>query len=270
MPKEAIKHEYLLAALFSFTSLHIASTTGSALLKKRYISAAVEYHSSSLRLYMEELRAVTANNCQAIYICSLAHFALGITLPQMAPMQGEYETIKQSIFSALALFQGSKEVLRMFQPELSTRPITVVLAPKDMSVYTHHDLDFCQALDRLRILNGAYYPSEESHTYLSNQHAIQELAHSSTRLTNGVEAALTGWLMSLDGYFVTALHEQQVIPTLVLMHWAILLDRPNKLWWVFRSAQSLVSQLVEGLSQPSEREQEAIDYCLAKLGVGSE
>lgn len=267
MPKEALRHDYLLNSSFAVTSLHMASLTDQPAARERYVMAAVEYHNASLALFMQAWPHVTESSCRAIYVTSMGYFVLTMAMAHIAPMREERETVEQSIFSLLVLYKGPRRLLRMFGQQLSAGPLSATLAKKDMRQYSNHDQKFLQALDRLRTINDMEYAKLFPNFHEANQAALQELQECSTRFINGVDLAIVGWLTLLEDDFIGLLQQHQNLPILVMMHWAVLLDR-SKTWWLPRSGRALVHELSDALSDLTTEEQEARAWC--QLQVSSE
>lgn len=261
MPKEALRHDYLLNSSFAVTSLHMASLTDDHVTREKYVRAAVEYHNASLPLFMQAWPYVAESSCRAIYVTSMGYFVLTMAMPHIDPLRGERQTVEQSIFSLLVLYKGPRRLLRLFGQQLSARPFGATLAKKDMRQYSKHDEVFLQALDRLRSINDSQYAKHFLNFHKANQLAILELQGCSTRFVNGVEMALVGWLMSLEDDFIELLQQRQNVAILIMMHWAVLLNRPTDTWWLLRSGRALVYELSESLSDLTKEEQDARDWC---------
>lgn len=274
VPKLALEYSYLLHAMFSVTNLHLASQMKDSISRDKHITAGVEHHSSSLRLFMQAVSDTIKHDCEAIYICSLAFFVLSIALPQMIPIQQEGQvSIRDSIFECLELYKGSRRILNMYEEELRNKSSATVLASKDMNAYPLEDVEFSQAVARLRQCKHLRMSAMQGTAITCDSDpvtsAIDELESCSKRLANGINAALVGWLIGLDDDFLQALREHDTFATIIVMHWAVLLDKPNRLWWSFRSGQSLVRELSSEMPSLHILESEACEWCYSQVGISS-
>ncbi|KAK5945162.1 hypothetical protein PMZ80_002366 [Knufia obscura] len=261
MPKEALRLKYLLNSTFAVTSLHMASLADHPVTREQYVTAAVEYHNASLAHFMQAWPQVTEHSCRAIYVTSMGYFVLTMAMPHIAPMRGEPQTVEQSIFALLVLYKGPRRLLRMFGEQLTARPLGATFAKKDMRQFSRRDEKFLQALDRLRRINDMQYSKHFLNFHKANQAALRELQECSTRFINGVDMAIIGWLTLLDDDFIDLLQQHQNLAILIMMHWAVLLERPMEAWWLLRSGRALVYELSESLSDLTRDEQEARDWC---------
>ena len=267
MPMQARKNPYALDSLFAITSLHVATITDDSKVKAKYLALAIEYHSSSMKSFVEALSKITKDNCEAVYSCSRAFFVLALALPQVSTEEHTQAAVmRDRIFELLELFKGSRRILLMFQKELSQTPSYVTFAPKDMHLYRTQDPDFQHAIVDLRCLVNEDPITGGQHR--AKQVALTELEACAIRLVSGVRAALVGWLVSLEEEFVSALFEQDVTATLILMHWAVLLAIPNNLWWSFKSGGSLVEELARSLPVLSDQQGKMVEWCRSRVRHG--
>jgi len=269
MPKEALRHDYLLNSSFAVTSLHLASLTDDHVTRERYVRTAVAYHNASLLSFMQAWPHVNESSCRAIYVASMSYFVLTMAMLHIDPLQGERPTVEQSIFALLVLYKGPRRLLRLFGKQLSERPFAATLAKKDMRQFVKHDDVFLQAVDRLRNINNTQYAKHFLNFHKANEFALVELSECSTRLINGSHLALVGWLMRLDDDFIELLQQRQNLAILILMHWAVLLNRPTDTWWVIRSGRTLVYELSESLSDLTKEEDDARAWCHLQVASGN-
>lgn len=266
IPRQGIHHTFLLHALFAITALHIFSIQKSPTASK-FLNIALEYQSLSQGAFYTVLQNLDKDNCHIMLATSFALFILAVAVPQHFPISEERTGTRASILSVLRLFKGSWDIVNLFRDSLLMGPFGSFLTPNDMSIYEACEVDAKQSLDRLLILvqQGAARSGDE--TLARNSFLVKELEDCFRRLRGGVNAAIFGWLSVLPDSFVADLSKDDLISSLILMHWGVLLDRSNDVWWSLKSGKELVDDLCVPLQNLSQTQYEVVLWCRMQVGL---
>ncbi|KAJ1323572.1 fungal specific transcription factor domain-containing protein [Microdochium nivale] len=83
VPKETIKHDFLMDGILSFAAVHYAhlNPPSSGINSTFYITAAMQYQNSGLQGYRAALSSVTRDNFEAVFAFSIILTILGFAMP---------------------------------------------------------------------------------------------------------------------------------------------------------------------------------------------
>jgi len=138
------------------------------------------------------------------------------------------------------------------------------------------------AIKRLHSLNySAHEGMQEGEEDAVSRHsacstvitALQE--YYARDLDRSIKFLWIGWLGICRKPFVEALRRDEPITLLILMHWAILLERPNAdVWWADKAGVALITELSSALKETPQASMptwlESIAWAREKVGLSAD
>ena len=238
--KEALQHQYLMEAVFSVTLLHQASELDDLAAVRRLVGAALQYQNSSVLGLRKSLADLSPSNCDALFICSVLVMVSAIVSPllptsEIAPSQ----TTSDTIVVLVALMSGVNSVVDMARPWIEQGPLHRffgIVEPRSTSLN-----EWGPASD----LRDLVY-AEVSHDYSKRQ--IFEDAITGLERVHNREICAVTWIMQIGTGLIENFREGDLIAMTIFMHWAVLLQTTDDMWWKQYAGSRLVQELSASLT----------------------
>ncbi|KAF2151978.1 hypothetical protein K461DRAFT_294838 [Myriangium duriaei CBS 260.36] len=279
VPQDALKHEFLLYAIFGITSLHVASST-MVTRARTYHVAALEYQNLAITTFQSASPSLTPANHQAIFTFSILNLALAIALPYHAPRDENRTTIVENLVTMFKMLQGAASIYESSRMWMSIGPFKDLLGPPSRSFNSDVlDPEVREAFARLRAANNEGYVALcaqhlESSSFQAvvfhetNAKAITSLERAYCFFGDVGPLVSMRWLAGLDYSFVEAISRLEPVAVLITMHWAILLDKySGEKWWAKASGKLLVTELSIGLMQSRPEWRPAAAWVHQQVGL---
>lgn len=263
IPRDALKYDFMLNGIYAIASLDLAVATSSGAETARtpgildsttYLCAAFEYYGKASIGYRNELRQLSRENYQAVWVfstvVSVFHLALPYEGPSASGTDGSMLNRMVTIFEAA---NGSSWVTKVSYDWLVEG---LALAKEMQSVEEASpdilDMDTKLAMGRLRLLEEVTRTSRgtSSSRNISYEAAIALLERS---FAEDVKGLIPGFCFAWPGEvgldFISAMKKSEPVALFLLMHWAVLLHRiPQEAWWVRSVGRNLAEELSDVLS----------------------
>lgn len=267
LPQKALDHDFLLNGILALASLHIASTL-EAPAALSYIDTALQYHNMANAPYREALDHITPRNCDAVFGHSIITTVIGISLPRLTAEREESSSMTENITVVFELLKGVSKILNISRPWMETRLFSSRSDYFDVD-YSKLDMDTDAALSRLAALNDEIEPSVNPEHRRIYKGAIWVLRQCFARFANNKDpGSVLAWLAAVDKEFVHFLRRRETFPLLILIHWAVLLDKLDGLmWWAQNSGKALAAELLSVLPPGNLVWEEVRAWPKQKLGL---
>ena len=275
VPQDALKHDFLLNALFGITSLHYASTTIISR-AKTYHLAALEYQGLALSTFQAASPSLSPANHQAIFTFSIINLALAIALPYHSPRDEYRTTIVENLVTMFKMLQGAVSIFQSARMWMSVGPFRDLLGPSMDADADQLDPEVRTAIARLRAANDEGYVDLCSRSssfdavvfHESNARTIGSLERAFCYYKQRGPLMSIRWLAALDYAFVEAISRLEPVAVLITMHWAILLDKfSDEKWWAKASGKLLVTELSMNLMQSKPEWRPAASWVHQQVGL---
>lgn len=248
VPQKALSHNFLMYGLLAFTSLHIASTSQQPVALS-YVDTAIQYYNMTFSPFRDALDNLTSSNCDAVFANSILVAATGLALPRLDMGSGGFKSnMIETISVASDLIQGVTRIHEIGRAWFSSPILTEYYARDENLQHGILDSGARAALSRLSMLNHETVMDQTQRAI--NQKALSVLEYCFSRLvdSNYHKEDTMSWLILVDKEFSDCLKRREPFSLLILMHWAVLLDRlDGHVWWVRSAGKDLVSELTEEL-----------------------
>lgn len=241
------KSDFVLDIAFALTSVHLATEEIDPTLRATHVSRALEYQNRAFVPFSSCLENLSPKNCSAVFAFTALNMACSLVAGQLATDDRiQINTPWQSI---LTLYDGviaMNEILQhnpswligtSFSQIHSFMQGDMPVEPTDFRrPWTSSEVDQIRtAIRRLRGLTGQV--AVEKHPIYSK--AIAMLDHNYTQSTQ----YSVGWLAECGPAFFEDVRKEEPLALMILMHWGVLLNGMEAIWWAQYSGARLVQHL---------------------------
>jgi hypothetical protein len=271
VPKLALKFEFLFQAVLATSSLYTAAESTAiavATHRERYAVSALQFHNSAL----ETFRAVSMNDmkaekAQAIFAFCVLNLALTLAFPQHHhALDDDRTSVLEGITMVIGLLQGTRSI---FLSNLALLKQSAFCKGDPMNEpWQGIDAATQEAMDRLRSIS-----SRESAVWSAldcvdpNIEAINWLQHCFGLGSKTIGVALI-WPLKADLQFFKAIQDADSVALLVLLHWAVLMERMGRqTWWARDSGKLLVEELSPTIPRKDEEWHVSINWVREQVGL---
>lgn len=260
--KEALKHEYLMESLLALTSLHIASEMTDPLSAAPYVSAALQYQNSAVPAFRAALHNVTPSNCDAVFASSV--FMMAATMVSPLLPTGDNDNASSPTQNMLRLFdfvKGITSVVGISHQWLDNGPFGEILSPQIEALsLTGDGISF--PIERLRKLNGTFTGTANP-LYDTYERVIGQLEKCFAK----DKAMAVPFLVLAGKVFMGELRKGEPMALMIFMHWGVILDQLDEMWWAKYSGKRLVEELSGGLLGHGKAGDEATRWARMQVGL---
>ncbi|KAF2762323.1 hypothetical protein EJ05DRAFT_497178 [Pseudovirgaria hyperparasitica] len=245
VPREAMKHEYLLNAILAVAALHVLSLPP----EKQYVPVtlahAIEYHTASCATLRSELATVNDKNCHAVFACSILMILSVLALPPPADERTGHTSSLSAIFAYTDILTGTRDVLYSLQAQLIEGPFRRMMDYWQTRFEFHARPDTKAAIQILRGLNHETHVENNPIQCATNAMAIDILETCFAELDNRPDFGVSiAWLGSLDGSVIANLQRHEPVALAMLICWGVMLEQPSPMWFVHRPGKALIQEIL--------------------------
>jgi hypothetical protein len=267
VPECALEHDFLLYGIFAISSLDMV--IGGALVDETqsalHFQAALEYYDKASESFRKQLNNITPANFHSMYIFAFLAAAMHMARPLCPHEQRNQQpegvigrtAIVMKLLMACSGLAEQNPGLMLDSNSVSGTSLTTAISAIGDVCHSQDSLDTSTetALARLSLLveTDAYLNFQtESVDAPSARNASYKNSVKWLRVSFGMEAKYNDTVMgfclawpALAGRdFVQAFNTAEVMALLVVMHWAVLLDRLGSIaWWAASMGKDLVREI---------------------------
>jgi hypothetical protein len=237
--KEALHHQYLLDAIFSVTLLHQASELDDLASVRHLAGMALQYQSSSIAGLRNNLTDISLANCDALFICSILIMVSAIVSPLLPVNKTNSEQSTSNIILLLiTLMSGVSSIVDTARPWIEQGPLHQffgIVEPQGIFLS-----DWPPATSLHRLVHAEVGLAKHRRQMYND--AITGL----NRVQNREICAVT-WIMQIGPGLIESFREGDIITMTIFMHWAVLLQTTDDMWWKQFAGTRLVDELSASL-----------------------
>ena len=274
VPREALKHEYLLWSMLAMSALEIAMSSEHRQ-TSNYLSTALEYQDLALNSFRTQITDVTESNSQAIFAFSVITMVLTMAIPQC-----DGSSLVEGMVFHYDHLRGVRSLVRSSVDSLRESPLLANLKAFEEGPSEKLESSVETAFERLNAVNDvrndpARKESREAKLQVISHHAvcrkaIFHLEEFFARCVDPLKAGYSlGWLQLAGQEFVQAIKESDPVALLLLMYWGVLAERINDgIWWAKYAGKSLVEELSGAIDAGDDLELgAAISWAREQVGL---
>ncbi|EXJ91074.1 hypothetical protein A1O1_04181 [Capronia coronata CBS 617.96] len=265
---EALSQEYLMDAILAFTAVHKACRTTDAVAAASYVRAGLQYHNRALSTLQSRLQTLVLSECGAVFTCSIIAMASAIVLPLLP--HGGCDQPGSSIESVCHLYEfmrGITSVVELGRQWLENGPFRTVFGDHfdgDGSCMSQEDT--AAFLRRLRACNDQIHGAESPSP--SGRHRVYARAIDRfEKVFSAHKFRTVQWLVDAGDEVIQGLRQQEPVALMIFIHWGMLLDKLEELWWAKYLGQRLMKELLAAFSRYGLIWNEAVKLTDIQIGL---
>ncbi|KAH6675187.1 hypothetical protein B0J14DRAFT_589155 [Halenospora varia] len=232
--QEALRHDYLMEAIFAMTLLHMASAMEDPEAVRPLVSAALQHQNQSLLGLRTALSNISPSNCDAVFICSVLIMVCAIVSPLLPTDCEQVKPTSETVLLLVEFMNGVSSIVGLVRHWIEQGPLHRffgVVEPKSTFIG-----EWAPAADLRHMLDTQISHGSRRQQTLEN--AIQGLETVFHRETCAVL-----WIVKVDSDFRSELERGEPIAMMIFMHWGVLLYITDDMWWKKYSGSRLVQEL---------------------------
>ncbi|KAI2610547.1 hypothetical protein GGR54DRAFT_617390 [Hypoxylon sp. NC1633] len=257
LPRASLNYDYMLNCILAVSSLHIAASVGEAE-SARYVTAALEFYNRGSMSFRNKMGTMNSENTHALYMFSALAGAVHMSIPRRTA------SVLEQVIVAFDLVIGSTSVALMGYPWLLDSPFPIQVFMSRMGAsHDWIDADDTAALARLRSINDQLHKStsepnsdteeERGRVGIVRDHELYDLVISNLETCFAEESRglLRGFATAFPGQaggkqFASRLNKSNPFALLLIMHWAVLINRlDDSFWWATSAGRGLVAEILD-------------------------
>lgn len=245
VPKEAMRHEFLMDGILSITALHCAHLEPS--MGWAYTEAAIQYQNSGLVGYRKALLHVDDNNCNALFVFSVILMLIGFAMPA-AYSERQPVSPAETIISIFELLKGIGLTAQLHGETIKSGIFSPLFQNVELPIANPYDMsngEVKAAMVRLRLraeFMTKYVGTEMREIYISG---IDSLEASFREVgTSHAIAIVAAWPVMVSHKLVELFKLGDPMALLLWVHYGVLALKIHDYWW----GKNFGVRLIEDLS----------------------
>ena len=250
VPREALRHPYLMHCILSVSALHLLSVSKAAE-RESYRAVAVRYHDSALSTFRRLLENITPENCNPLCACSYL-FVIFTSAYGLLPGSNDYADPIRDIIDLCELGQGATVIVLSAHASLLGGMMAPMLKPAPWDIPSPLSADATGAFLALST-KIEELPSVDTNkeTYLD---ALKTLRHAftATAFNPDIPPLVFMFLSLVKRPYVELLKTGNMMAFVLLAHYAVLLHELREQWWLGDRGFRIVKH-IHGMLEPESR-----------------
>ncbi|KAL8790231.1 MAG: hypothetical protein Q9195_006454 [Heterodermia aff. obscurata] len=245
--KEALPHDFLMHALLSFASAHLAQICPAQ--RQMYGASAVAHRNIALRSGIPHLRNVTPKNCHALFVFSsvIAISTFSIPSSPSIPLDSRID----NILTFIVLIRGVNTVLQSGLDWIQTGSLEALLQTERVDWRQKIGpvpMSLRDAIQELRARNDQHTLGTHWELYTNTIEKLESF-YGAYAVVASDRSLVFIWCAIVPAEFVARLRERDPMALLVLAHWAVLLHSVSAQWWAGERGKLLVEAIYQELDE---------------------
>ncbi|KAF1949798.1 hypothetical protein CC80DRAFT_253263 [Byssothecium circinans] len=259
--KQALNHDYLMASVFALSSFHLATEAMDGEqdmpAARQHVSIGLEYHHQALGGLRTALETFTPDKSSPVLFTSVLVAACAIISPLLPAGAGDKTQPAAEAFLALVYHKHSIDSIKEATLQHLTGTSIGKYINKDWkSVEVERPL----CIVELRRLNRTIITSPW-------KHQVYEGAISKLEQVSRKDDTIADWLVESGRDFLDELHRREAVALAIYMHWGVLLDNLQDVWWAKFSGRRLVEELSVTLTEKGPEWATIVTWCREQVGL---
>ncbi|KAF2678368.1 hypothetical protein K458DRAFT_316923 [Lentithecium fluviatile CBS 122367] len=257
--QQALRFGFLMEALLAVTSVHLACEAKDANLAHAHVSAALQYQTKAMAGLRSTLSTLSPLNCDAVFVSSMLVMVCSIVSPLISTARiDSIKSTAEAILTLVDLVKGIRSIHHVGRAWLIEGPLRWFCG----GVFDLPPISFSSPLGVLRDLNSAMSCDPVQHIF---NHAIDELeqAHQSKK-------SVVPWLLAMKPAFLEELKKDNSVAVAIFMHWGVMLDQLDDMWWAKYAGRRLVEEMSTTLDSRGEEWRQLTAWCRTQVGLCQE
>lgn len=258
--REMIHCDYLMAAVYAFSSFHLAADAlqdpAEFSSVREHVSVGLEYQSKALVGLQDALKTITTANASSILFTSI--LVAGCAIISSILSTGPQDQDRSAALALLPLVDHLRSIEFIKTQTIPFLQGSAIGKYIDRD-YTSVPTDRETFIDELRALNASTSPSEHRAGY---EKAICELEKVAR-----IDDEIAHWIEDVGAEYLGGLRRGDNIALAIYMHWGVLLDKVERNWWAKFVGSRLVDELSEILANQGSEWVNIVKRCRKEVGL---
>lgn len=262
LPREALKHPFLLQGLFAAAALEMAATEEDQD-QAYYVNQALEYQVTSLDSFRRTLGHLTPDNEVALFAFSVITMVLGLALPQYTKFRDKPESMVQGMITHFGLTEGVGLVTKRSgasqQPILRNHKMLAELPRAPIKQTDQSAIEGLYEFNETRHKTGPEQSLDSKldtitlHTTCRKAILLLEEFWAKCQQHPNYYGHMLAWLNLTGKDFVTAIEHGDPVALLALMYWGVLAKRCGQgIWWGHSIGENLIEEITVLLGRETD------------------
>ena len=243
--KEALPHDFLMHALLSFASAHLAQICPAQ--RQMYSKSAVTHRNIALQSCIPHLRKVTPTNCHALFVFSSVIAISTFSLPN--PPSILLDSPIDNIVTFIVLIRGVNTVLQSGLDWIKAGSLEALLQTERVDWRQKIGplpMSLRDATLKLRAWNDRHTVEPRWELYAKTIQNLESFYGAFSIVTSDRSLVFI-WCATVPGEFAARLRERDPMALVILAHWAVLLHSVSAQWWAGERGKLLVEAIYQEL-----------------------
>ncbi|KAG7290350.1 hypothetical protein NEMBOFW57_000350 [Staphylotrichum longicolle] len=248
VPREGMKHEFLIDGLLALASLHLAHLEPSS--NQFYTSLGVEYQSHGLLGFNALLPSVDGENVNALLVFSVIITVMAFAISVTSPKDPE-STPSEALQSIVRLLRGVAVINDISQGSIRSSMLGILVRPGKGPPSNHdflrrEDLEAAMAslIERSEQLSKYVGPLQHQ-LYVSCIRSLQEAFEHV--LTYGNVSIAIAWPETVSNKLMEQFQQEDPMAQLIWVHYGVLTLVIHNFWWGKGFGVRLINSVSESL-----------------------
>ncbi|KAJ9653884.1 hypothetical protein H2198_006993 [Neophaeococcomyces mojaviensis] len=246
VPRQALKYDYLMHGLMGLAALHLSHETPNE--SENYLELSRTHQKAAFASFRHALDEIDKDNCHAVFAFSVMAMVFAIGTPLPYPVSSN-TVVMDKMFVLYEFLHGISTITEASREWIGDGPFGDFTDMKNRMKWNDVDDRDQALLKRLHGLNHALLAVVDPCAHAAIKSAIDGLEMT----FRGGEILVLAWLSMCGDHYMTLLRQGQRLARLVFIHWCIMLNRLDRVWWVKDNAKVLFE-----------------DFAVELLGLGKE
>ena len=243
--REALPHDFLMHALLSFASAHLAQICPTQ--RQMYGESALTHRNMALRSSIPHLREVTRTNCHALFVFSSLIAISTFSSPKSSniPLDSPID----NILTFVVLIRGVNTVLQSGLDWIKAGSLEALLETERVDWRQKIGpvpMSLRDAAHKLRAWNDQHTSETRWELYAMTIQNLESFYGAHSIITSDRSLVFI-WCATVPAEFVARLRERDPMALVVLAHWAVLLHSVSAQWWASERGKLLVETIYQEL-----------------------
>nr|POE89893.1 hypothetical protein CFP56_20362 [Quercus suber] len=268
VPRLALDHEYLLHAIFSLTSFHLASLNPEEAMDR--VKDGVDYQVSASSLCRRTLSNMTANDVVAMFFCSALMGMLALGYHAVDRSGRSEPTPSDTVIQLSQLWRGTTGVLMAARDLVDQATIKVMFptTPENRADHTPLPAPFSSAqtfIEKLRSRAASHlHYNAYQETIDRLQDGFRSVCHRSA------PKMILGWMPIVPVVYMDHLAQREPLACAIALVYGVLLRELEQVWWAANFGKDLVEEMAPVVLAADPEWEEHIQWARAPQLLSSQ
>lgn len=258
VPRQAFKYDFLMHAILGLAALHL-SVEGTDN-REEYKRLSLDHQNHGFAAFSETLSNINETNCHSMFAFAVIAMIFAIASPQDVTTSNNNKSLDRVVLLCDFL-QGIATVAVAGWQWIKEGPFGMFLDIDNSIALGDLNAEDEDMINRLHKFNDKFLALIDPTAHMTIASAINLLE----KCIRGGDMMALAWLALCGKHFMALLGQHQRLAQLVFIHWTLLLNRLNRVWWVRATTKLWFDETSSELVRLGPEWLEAVERIKSKL-----